>query len=280
MGLKLIFAASLVMTFVAWYACIPLPGRTLRGIFRATIIALLCSPGIVVGHGFAVVPSLFALCVQPSIFTLMPMLVVWIIALGIIFGVPALRNHRSAWPPSAKDVFLGVYAPKFVFFGVVTAVLMLALIHSDQRHSLWAAALRYGLFFAGGIANLTLCYWSARVKQTNAFLTPLLFSAPALFVAAFPVPFMWYVGGAIGGLIASGRQRIAAWISLVAFGLLAGNAVFRVYLAATAPPHVVIGGGVAGNTLMAAGWAGVGSMAWWKLRRHAQPESTHAIENS
>ena len=104
MNLKLIFAASLVATFVGWYVCSLAPGRTLRGILRATLIALLCSPGIIVGHGFAVVPSLFALYVQPSIFTLGPLLVVWVIALGIIFGVPPLRNHRSAWLPSAKDI--------------------------------------------------------------------------------------------------------------------------------------------------------------------------------
>jgi len=44
--------------------------------------------------------------------------------------------------------------------------------------------------------------------------------------------------------------------------------MFRVYLAATAPPHVAIGGGVAGNASMAAVFAAVGIVAWWTLRRH------------
>lgn len=268
MSLKLIFAASLVATFVAWYVCSLIPGRTPRIIVRATFIALLCSPGIVVGHGFAVVPSLFALYVQPSIYTLGPMLLVWIIALGIILGVPALRNHRSTWPPSAEDVFLKAYAPKFAFFGVVVAMLMLALIYSDRRHTLLVVMLKYGLFFAGAVANLTLCYWATRAKQTRPFLTPLFFSAPALFATAYTVPFMWYGGGAIGGLIGSGRQRTAAWVSLVVFALLSGNAMFRVYLAATAAPHVTIGGGVAGNASIAAVFAAVGIVAWWTLRRH------------
>lgn len=61
MSLELIFAASLVAAFVAWYAFGMIPVRALRCILRATFIALLCSPGIIVGHGFAVVPSLFAL---------------------------------------------------------------------------------------------------------------------------------------------------------------------------------------------------------------------------
>jgi len=273
LNLKLIFAASLVATFVGWYVCSLAPGRTLRGILRATLIALLCSPGIIVGHGFAVVPSLFALYVQPSIFTLGPLLVVWVIALGIIFGVPALRNHRSAWPPSAKDIILRAYAPKFFFFGVIVAVLMLALIYSDQQRTLWVVVLKYGLLFAGAIVNLTLCYWATRVKQAKPFLTPLFFSAPTLLATAPTVPFMWYGGGAIGGLIGSGQQRIAAWVSIGVFGFLFGNAMFRIYLAATAPPHVVIGGGVAGNAAMAAVFAGAGIVAWWTLRRHGRAES-------
>ena len=60
MSPKLIFAASLMATFVAWYICSLIPGRTPRGILRAAFIALLCSPGVLIGHGFAVVPSLFA----------------------------------------------------------------------------------------------------------------------------------------------------------------------------------------------------------------------------
>ena len=136
MSLNLILAASLVATFVAWYVCSLIPGRAPRGILRATFIALLCSPGIIIGHGFAVVPSLFAIYVQPSIFTLGPILVVWIIALGVIFGVSVLRNHRSTWPPSAEDIFLRAYAPKFVFFSVIVAMLMQALIYSEQRRAL------------------------------------------------------------------------------------------------------------------------------------------------
>ena len=274
MNLKLIFAASLVATYIAWYVCSLIPGRVPRGILHATFIALLCSPGIIIGHGFAVVPSMFALYVQPSIFTLGPILVVLVIALGIIFGVPALRNHRSVWPPSAEDIFLRAYAPKFVFFGIVGAVLMLALIYADQRRALWVVALKYGLFFAGAVVNLTLCYWATQKKQARPFLTPLFFSAPILLATAPTVPFMWYGGGAIGGLIGSGRQRIAAWVSLGVFALLFANSTFRIYLAATAASHVTIGGGVAGNAVMAAVFAGVGFVAWWTLRRHARTESS------
>lgn len=133
MSPKLIFAASLMATFVAWYICSLIPGRTPRGILRAAFIALLCSPGVLIGHGFAVVPSLFALSVQPSIFTLGPMFVVWLIALSVVFGVPSLRNHRSAWPPSAAEIFLRAYAAKFLFCGLITAVLMLELVFADPR---------------------------------------------------------------------------------------------------------------------------------------------------
>ena len=189
-----------------------------------------------------------------------------------------LRNHRSAWPPSAEDIFLRAYAPKFVFFGVVVAALMLALIYSGQRRALWVVALKYGLFFAGAVFNLTLCYWATREKQARPFLTPIFFSVPALLATAPTVPFLWYGGGAIGGLIGSGRQRIAAWISLGVFALLFANAMFRIYLAATAPSHVKIGGGVAGNAAMAAVFAGIGIVAWWTLRRRAQTESSTTTE--
>lgn len=270
MNLKLIFAASLVTTFVAWTICGLIPDRTTRGILRATVIALLCSPGFVIGHGFAVVPSAFALWVQPSIYTLVPMLVVWLIALGVIFGVPALRSHHYKWPPSAKEIFLSAYAPKFFFFGVMTSALMLAFLYHDQQRALWVVVLKYTLFFAGALANLTLCYWVTRVKDVRPLLAPLFFSAPALFATAPTVPFMWYGAGAIGGLIGNGRQRIAAWISLGVFVPLSAYATFRIYLAATAQPHVKIGGGVTGNAVMAVVFGGIGILMWWMLKRHSQ----------
>jgi len=274
MNLELILAASLATTFVAWYGCGPIPGRVPRGMLRATIIALLCSPGILIGHGFAVVPSLFALYAQPSIFTLGAMLVVWIIALGIIFGVPALRNHRNAWPPSNAEVFLTAHAPKFIFFGVLAALLMRALIFSDQRRAPWVVTLQYGLFFVGAVVNLALCYWATHAKQARPFLVPIFFAAPVFVVSGAIVPFLWYGGGALGGLIASGRQRIAAWVAVRVCGLLSANSVFRAYLAANAPSHVKIEGGVAGNAAMAAVFAGVAIVCWWMLRRHARAGSS------
>lgn len=274
MNLELIFAASLIATFAAWHLCSLIPGRMPRGILRAAIIALLCSPGIIVGHGIGVVPSLFALYVQPSVWTLGSMLVVWVIVLGLIFGVPALRNDRSTWPPSTEDIFLRAYVPKFIFFGVIAAVLMAALIHHYPWRVPWVMALKYGLFFVGAVVNLTLCYWATRAKQAGPFLTPIFFAAPIVLVTALTVPFMWYGGGAIGGLVASGRQRTAAWVALGVFGLLSANATLRVYYAATAQPHVTIGGGVAGNAVTAAVFAGVGIVAWWTLRRRARTESS------
>jgi len=272
MSLELIFAASLVAAFVGWYACSLVPGRTRRGVLRAALLALLCSPGLVIGHGFAVVPSLFALAVQPSIFTLGPMLVVWAIALGIIFGVPALRNHRTAWPPPIEEIFLTAYPAKFVFFGLIAAVLMLALLYADHPRGVWVMVLQYGLFFAGALVNLVLCQWATRVRGARPFLTPLAFAAPSLFAASPVVPLIWYTGGAIGGLMGSGRRRTGAWAALGIFALLLSDALFRTYSAATAPSHVTIQGGVAGNAAMAALYAVAGIVVGWMLRRHARAE--------
>ena len=265
----LTLAASLAATFVSWYVFSLIPWRTLRGVLRATLIALLCSPGILIGHGFAVVPSLFALSVQPSIFTLGPMLLVWIIALAVIFGVPALRNDRRAWPPAASEIFLTAYAAKFVYFGLIAAVLRMELSYVDRPRAMWVVALQYGLFFAGAAVNLTLCQWATRTKQARPLVIPLAFAAPAMIVAHPTVPFIWYAGGAVGGLIGSGRRHIAAWVALGASALLLVNALFRTYLAATAAAHVTIGGGVAGNAAMAALYAVAGFVAWGTLRHHA-----------
>jgi len=87
------------------------------------------------------------------------------------------------------------------------------------------------------------------------------------------VPFMWYGAGAMGGLIGSGRQRIASWVSLALFVPLFANSSFRIYLAATAQPHVTIGGGVIGSAEMAALFAVLAVAAWWMLRRDADAGS-------
>jgi hypothetical protein len=273
MSLTLIFAASLLAAFALWYVYSVIPGRTLRGIARATTIALLCSPGILVGHGFAIVPSLFALRVQPSIFTLAAMLVVWVIALAVVFGVTALRNHRTPWPPSADEILLTAYPAKFVFFGFIAAMVLRALIFANQQHAVWVIVIKYGLFFGAAVVNMTLCQWAARKKQAKALVTPLAFAAPALLAASPTAPFVWYAGGAIGGLIGSGRRRIAAWVALSVFAYLLANALFRTYLAATAASHVTIQGGVAGNAAMAAVYAVAGIGAWWMLSRHQQATS-------
>ena len=274
MSLTFIYAASLMATFVAWYFCNIVPARIPRGILRATIIALLCSPGILIGHGLGVAPTLFALYVQPSIFTFGSILIIWIIALGVIFGVPALRNDRSEWPPSAEDIFLRAHIVKFVFLGVVATTLMQAFIFADQRRDLWLVGLQYGLFFAGAIFNLTLCYWATRSKQANPLVTPVLFAAPALLVVAPTLALLWYGGGAIGGLVGDGRQRGACWISLGVFSLLFANSAYRVYAAAVAPAHVTIGGGVVGNALMAAVFVVLGIAPWLMLLPRNRPKAS------
>ena len=262
MNLKLVFAASLLAAFVSWYVCGLIADRATRGILRGAFVALLCSPGIVVGHGIGVVPSIVALYWQPSIFSLVPVLVVWAIAMGVIFWIPALRNHRNAWPPTADEIFLRAYVAKFIFFGIIAAVLMMALVFGNYPRAAWVEALQYVAFFGGALANLALCYRATRAKQANSFATPLLFAAPALPAASPIVFFMWYGGGAIGGLVGSGRRRVASWFSLSFLALLSAYALFRTYLAATAQPHVTIGGGVAGNAALAALFAVVAIVAW------------------
>lgn len=268
MTLAMILAACLAAAFAGWYASGLIPGPTTRGVVRATLIALLCSPGVLIGHGLAVVPALFALVVQPTIYTLGPMLIVWVIALAVILGVPDLRRQRSTWPPATGDLFASGYPGKLLLFGVIAAVLMRALIFAGYQQGPAIMLLKYALFFGGAIVNLMLCYRVTRDLKAQPLLIPLAFAIPSL-VASPTVPFVWYAGGAIGGLAGSGRHRTANWI---VFGLslfLVANAVLRTYLAANAAPHVTIEGGVLGNAAMAVLYAGLGVVIWWLLRRRA-----------
>jgi len=267
MSMGLVFAGSLAIAFICWYVCGLIPGRTMRGIARATLIAILCSPGVVVGHGFAVVPGLYALAMQPSIFSIGPMVVVWVIAMAIILGGPNLRNHRSTWPPAVKETILKVYPAKFLFLGLIAAVMMRSLIFAGFTGGVWIMLLKYGLFFGGGLFNLWLCYRAVRENKAPPLLVPLAFAAPTLVAASPTVPFVWYAAGAIGGLAGTGRWRNAGWVALGVFALLAGNSLLRTYYAATAESHITIQGGVAGNAAMAALYAIAGIVAWWYLKR-------------
>ena len=95
---------------------------------------------------------------------------------------------------------------------------MLALIYTDQQRAVWVVMLKYGLFFAGAVVNLTLCYGATRVKQTRPFLTAFFFAAPLLLATAPTVPFMWYGGSAIVDLSEAGANALlrpgSLWVFL------------------------------------------------------------------
>ncbi len=275
--LVLIYAGSLAAAFVAWYLCLLVQNRWARGLVRAFVIAVLCGPGVLIGHGVAPGPMLFALYVQPFIFNFALILIWWVIASAIILGVPALRNDENRWPPSARQIFLDYHPGKFILFGFLAACLMYALIYGGHRGSILTETLKYLLFFSAAVINLALCHWAARVKQAHPLITPIYFAAPILLVSPGNVALMWYGAGAIGGLMSSGKHRIAAWIALAVFGLLSLNSMFRIYLAATAAPHVKIGGGVAGNAAMAALFALLAIVPWWMLSRRAQTEANDQV---
>ena len=100
--LVLIYAASLAAAFVAWYFCLLIPNRWARGLLRAAFVGVLCAPGVLIGHGVAPAPMLFALYAQPFIFNFALISFAWIVASAIILGVPALRNDPGRWPPSTS----------------------------------------------------------------------------------------------------------------------------------------------------------------------------------
>jgi len=267
MNLLLLYAASVVGAFIGWYACGPIKNRIIRGVARASLIAFLCAPGVLVGHGIAVAPTLFALVVQPPVFTLVSIAVTWLITLVLIFGTPALRTHANRWPPSAQAFFIDGYAVKFLLFGLIHGMVLVAALYTDDINYYVMPVIKYTLFFAGAAINFVLCFHAIRSKSASPYLVPILFAGPVFFGAGPTVSLLWYGGGVVGGLVANRRHHLASYISAAVFALFAANSLLRSYRAIDAPSHVRIEGGVAGNAVMAALFVVLAIVSWWALRR-------------
>lgn len=266
MHLPWLYAVSVIGAFVGWYACGPIKTRSIRCVARASLIATLCAPGVLVGHGIGVAPTLFALTVQPP-FTLVSIGITWLIALALIFGVPALREQQNRWPPSVQEFLIDGYIGKFPLFGLVFGMLLVAVLYADDTHYVVMQGIQYALFFAGAATNFVLCFRAVTSKNANPYLVPALFAAPIFFGAAPTVSLLWYGGGVVGSLAARRRHRLAAQVSTAVLVLLAANSLLRSYRAIDAPAHVTIGGGVAGNAAMAVLFVLLAIIAWWALHR-------------
>jgi hypothetical protein len=272
MNLLLLYAGSISAAFLGWYAVGPTKSRNTRCILRASLIAVLCAPGLVIGHGFAVVPTSYALTVQPSVFTLSSIGIVWLVTLGLVFGLPALRRHENRWPPPARELFVDGYIGKYLLFGFVCAVLLGSTVYADD--TLLVQTLRFALFFGGAALSFAFCFQASKLRRANPFLTPALFSVPVFFIAAAPALALWYGTGVAGALVARGLGRIAAWVASGVCALLAANFSERSYRAVDAPAHVRIEGGVAGNAALAALFVGLAVVAWWLLRSRGRNPNT------
>jgi len=265
MRLILLYAASVAGAFAGWYVFGPIGNAAVRCVARASLIAFLCAPGVLVGHGIGVSPTLFALVVQPSVLTFGSIGIVWLLALAAIGGIPALRRQANGWPPSAQTVFIDGFIGKFLLFGFTYGSVLVAVIEAGD--SIAMQVIKYALFFGGAAINFALSFHAVRSKSANPYLTPLLLAAPILLGAAPTVSLLWYGGGAAGALLACRRHRLAAWISIAVCGLLALNSIERSVRAIDAPSHVTIGGGIAGNAAMAALFIVLAVVSWWSLSR-------------
>lgn len=275
MNLLLLYAVSVVGAFIGWYACGPIKTTSSRCIARASLIAILCAPGVLVGHGVGVAPTLFGLVAQPP-FTLISIGITWLIALGLIFGIPALRTQQNRWPPSMQEFFFDGYIFKFILFGLIHGMLMVVVLYADDTHYYVMQVIGYALFFAGAAINFALCFHAVTLRNANPYVIPALFAAPIFFGTSPIVSLLWFGGGAVGSLVARGRHRLAAQISAAGFLLLAANSLVRSYRAVDAAPHVTIEGGVAGNAAIAALFVVLAIVAWWALNRRG---ATSRLDN-
>lgn len=260
-----LYAASVAGAFIGWYVFGSIENTLVRGVLRASVIAFLCAPGVLVGHGLAISPTLFALVVQPSVFTLGSIGIVWLLSLALVFGIPVLRRQQNRLPPSPQIFFINGFVGKFLLFGLTYAMILVGVLYSDASDAYPILGIQYALFFGGAAINYALSYYAVKSKKANPYLTPLLFAVPVLFGARPTVGLLWYGGGAAGALIASRHHRLAAWISVAVFGLLA-------------PSHVTIEGGVAGNAATAALFIVLAIVSWWSLRRILVASHRETIE--
>lgn len=267
MSLLLLYAASVIITFIGWYACGPIKSRNIRGVARASLVAMLCAPGLLIGHGIGVAPTLYVLFVQPTIFTLGLVAITWLIAVGLIFGIGALRLQENRWPPSAQQLFINGYLGKFPLFGLVYAFSLVAILYANNTDHYAVPVIKYTLFLAGAAINSALCFHAVKSESANPYLTPILFAAPVLFATAPTVTFFWYGGGVVGSLVARHRHRLAAQIAAAVGILFAANFLVRSYRAMDAPAHVTIEGGVAGNVALAALFIALAFASWRALNR-------------
>lgn len=266
MDLLLLYAASVVGAFLGWYACGPIKSTSVRCVIRAGLIAFLCAPGVLVGHGIGVTPTLFALTVQPP-FTLITIAIFWLIALALVFGIPALRTHQNRWPPSAQELFFDGYIFKFLLFGLIHGMLMVVVLYADDTYYYTMQVITYALFFAGAAINFVLCFRAVTSMNANPYLVPFLFATPVFFGTVPTVSLLWLAGGAVGSLVARRHHRFAAYVSAAVLLLLAANSLVRSYRAIDAPSHVTIQGGVVGNAAMAALFVVLAIVSWWALSR-------------
>ena len=158
-ALLLLYAASVVGAFIGWYACGPIQATSVRCVARASLIALI---------------------VQPP-FALISIGITWLIALGLIFGIPALRTHQNRWPPSVQELFIDGYIFKFLLFGLLHAMLMVTVLYADETRYGAMQGIGYALFFAGAAINFVLCFRAVTSKNANPYLVPVLFAAPVFF---------------------------------------------------------------------------------------------------
>ena len=156
----------------------------------------LCAPGVLVGHGIGVAPTLFALTVQPP-FALISIGITWLITLGLVFAIPALRTHQNRWPPSVQELFIDGYIVKFLLFGLIFAMLIVTVLYADDTYYYVMQGLAYTLFFAGAAINFVLCFHAVSSRNANPFLVPVLFAAPVFFGTAPTVSLLWLGGGAV-----------------------------------------------------------------------------------
>jgi hypothetical protein len=271
------FAITQVIAFVGWYALAPLRSPKLRLLLRTLLLSLLLTPGIVIGHGYAVVPAVMVIFARGGlIFGLVPILVVW----GLFFLLGSLVQKKRG-DVSTESLTKALVTPpgwKSFLYGVM-ALLLLA---GFAAHS--AGGINV---FTGMAASFLVTYFGGRSYRRSVYLLPLIFTIP-LLAAGFsffnlsiviPSALLWLAAGVAGGLARKDRRDLAYALGAslaIAFTIMGVDRI-RAALRYRNVPHIRIGGGVP----MAVAWTvvflalsvGLSLLAWktYKKRRRNRP---------
>ena len=271
----LLFAAGFALAMILWQLCGQIDDPSRRAAARSAAVALLCTPSLLFGHGVGLMPGVVAIALQPSPFSIVPVLVVGAVTFVILMSSARLRDERRTGF-SLAAVFVPAHPFKLLVAGLVAYAVLRSASIAWFAHPA-AFLLQPALLVAAAYLHFAICRAVARERPVPVAMLALPFALPALLfslrvllvgaIVALVQPLTLYVAGLAGALAARGRFGAASWLAGAAHLAYAAYAAYLAFYAGGASTPAYVPGGVWGNLALAACLVALGSMSVWKLRQ-------------